>query len=287
MNEELETTLSTEDTVSTDTTPAPMEENVTDTGFSIPEEYAGNQDISSAPSMGDLCKTIVNQQKLIGKKYVGIPNENSTPEEIAKYREAIGVPVNFEDYDFGPSSPEVEKEAGPDDPTVNKAFKQLLFDAGISQSQAKKIRQGYDQMILKAIQMRKNEAKQIDDSFEKLADEKFGASKAEKIKIAQQFLKQNISDNVKDYLPYVLKDNKALLVVADMANNIYPNMKPESIRGMDSFQSVGMSEADIRSSMQSIIASKAFQDKRHTDHEAAVNKVNELAKQIVNIRGGV
>lgn len=287
MNEELETTLSTEDTVSTDTTPASMEENVTDTGFSIPEEYAGNQDISSATSIGDLCKTIVNQQKLIGQKYVGIPNENSTPEEIAKYREAIGVPVNFEDYEFGPSSPEVEKEAGPDDPTVNKAFKQLLFDAGISQSQAKKLRQGYDQMMLKAIQMKKNEAKQLDDSFEKLADEKFGASKAEKIKIAQQFLKQNISDNVKDYLPYVLKDNKALLVVADMANNIYPNMKPESIRGMDSFQSVGMSEADIRSNMQSIIASKAFQDKRHTDHEAAVNKVNELAKQIVNIRGGV
>lgn len=116
--------------------------------FSIPEEYQDNQDISSATSVSDLCKTIVNQQKLIGQKYVGIPNENSTQEEIARYREAIGVPVKFEDYSIE-ASEEVKKMFGDDKDELTTEFKKLMFDAGLSQKQAQQMRTGYDGIMVR------------------------------------------------------------------------------------------------------------------------------------------
>lgn len=252
--------------------------------FEIPQEYINNQDISSAKSISDLCKTIVNQQKLIGQKYVGIPNENSSSEEIAKYREAIGVPINFEDYDLGTPAPEVKEVIGEDDPVINKAFKQLFFDAGISQKQAKMLRNGYDQVVMKAVIEQKNKVKQMDDAFEKLISDKFGAEKDEKLRIAKEFMKNNISENVKELLPHVLNDNKALMVVADMANNLYPHTKPDNIRGM-SQGGVGFgNEASIKAEMQKVIASSAYQNSRDLGHDEAVRKLDDLAKALVNLR---
>lgn len=48
----------------------------------------------------EIAKELQNAQKLIGKKSVGIPTTESTPEEWAAYHTARGVPENAEGYDF-------------------------------------------------------------------------------------------------------------------------------------------------------------------------------------------
>lgn len=251
--------------------------------FSIPEEYQNNQDISSATSVSDLCKTIVNQQKLIGQKYVGIPNENSTEEEIAKYREAIGVPVKFEDYSIE-ASDEVKKLFGEDNDNITNQFKQMMFDAGLSQKQAQQLRTGYDNIMIQLKTEQDEYVKTLDTEFENLITEKFGSAKEEKVNIAKGFIQQYVSDNVKEYLPNVMNDNKALLVIADIANNIYPDLKGEDIRDVGKMSGVGRTEPELRAEMQKIIASDAFQNDRHLGHADAMVKFEDIAKQIAAIK---
>lgn len=251
--------------------------------FSIPEEYQDNQDISSATSVSDLCKTIVNQQKLIGQKYVGIPNENSTQEEIAKYREAIGVPVKFEDYSIE-ASEEVKKMFGDDKDELTTEFKKLMFDAGLSQKQAQQMRTGYDGIMVRLKNEIDENNKALDTEFENLITEKFGSAKEEKVNIAKGFIQQYVSENVKEYLPSVINDNKALLVIADIANNIYPDLKGEDIRDIGKMSGIGKTEPELRAEMQKIIASEAFQNDRHLGHTDAMTKFENIAKQIASLK---
>ena len=49
----------------------------------------------------DMAKALAHANALVGRK-LGVPNEKSTPEEVAAYRKALGVPESLEEYDFTP-----------------------------------------------------------------------------------------------------------------------------------------------------------------------------------------
>jgi hypothetical protein len=49
----------------------------------------------------DMAKALAHANALVGKK-LGVPNEKSSPEELAAYRQALGVPESLEEYDFTP-----------------------------------------------------------------------------------------------------------------------------------------------------------------------------------------
>lgn len=250
--------------------------------FRIPDEYANNSAFQGINSMDDLCKKVVNQESLIGKKYVGIPNENSSPEEISKYREAIGVPVRFEDYTME-ATPEIKEAYGEDDPEIMNSFKKVMFDAGLSQKQAQALRTGYDKIISGIAEKNSAKEKAIDLEFENLVDQAFGRAKEEKINIAREFIQKNVSANMKPYLPKVMEDNHALLLLADIANNIYPNMRQEDIRNLNSHGNGGATPESVRAKMQTIIASDAFQNSRHPGNDQAKLELQEQAKLLEQI----
>jgi hypothetical protein len=49
----------------------------------------------------DMAKALAHANALVGRK-LGVPNEKSSPEEVAAYRKALGVPESLEEYDFTP-----------------------------------------------------------------------------------------------------------------------------------------------------------------------------------------
>jgi hypothetical protein len=53
-------------------------------------------------SVTDLARKAVNSERLIGKKGVILPTEKSTPEEVAEYRKAMGVPESVDGYQVKP-----------------------------------------------------------------------------------------------------------------------------------------------------------------------------------------
>ena len=75
-----------------------------------------------------------------------------------------------------------------------------------------------------------------------------------------------------------------MLVIADIANNIYPDLKGEDIRDIGKMSGVGKTEPELRAEMQKIIASEAFQNDRHLGHTDAMTKFENIAKQIASLK---
>ena len=248
--------------------------------FIIPEEYASHERVSQAKSIEDLCKTIVNQETLIGKKYVGIPDDKSTPEEIAKFNEALGVPVSFEDYQLE-SSPEVKQLYGEADAEAMLGFKKILHEAGVSTKQADILKKGYDGVIGGMMEQQQAKIVALNTEFDKVITDAFGAEKDAKIQVAREFMTAKISDNLKPHLTHVLQDAKALAVIADIANNLYPELQPEDLRKVPDGPSGGGGDmATLQSEMNAFIADPAFSNDRDPRHDEVKAGWLAKAKQI-------
>lgn len=65
----------------------------------LPEEMSDSRDkLGRYRSVTDLAKAYINAERTIGKKGVIIPGQNATPEEMAAFDKALGVPEKAEDY---------------------------------------------------------------------------------------------------------------------------------------------------------------------------------------------
>lgn len=70
----------------------------------LPEDSAAYKDtLSKYKSVSDMAKALGNANALIGKK-LGVPNEKSSPEEVAAFRRAMGVPDSLDDYKLAPET---------------------------------------------------------------------------------------------------------------------------------------------------------------------------------------
>jgi len=70
----------------------------------LPDEVADyKSSIKNFKSVPDLVKALGNANALIGKK-LGVPNEKSSPEEVAAFRRSLGVPDTIDEYKFAPDA---------------------------------------------------------------------------------------------------------------------------------------------------------------------------------------
>ena len=71
----------------------------------IPEDIRGEAEVlKKYGNVTDLARGYVNAQRLIGKKGVIVPDEKSTPEQIAEFRKALDVPEKPEEYEVKPQN---------------------------------------------------------------------------------------------------------------------------------------------------------------------------------------
>ena len=70
----------------------------------LPEDSSAYKDtLSKYKSVPDMAKALANANALIGKK-LGVPNEKSSPEEVAAFRRSLGVPDTIDEYKFAPDA---------------------------------------------------------------------------------------------------------------------------------------------------------------------------------------
>ena len=68
----------------------------------LPDDAKDYKDtLAKYKSVPDMAKALANANALIGKK-LGVPGEKSSPEEVAAFRKAMGVPEALEEYKFAP-----------------------------------------------------------------------------------------------------------------------------------------------------------------------------------------
>jgi hypothetical protein len=70
----------------------------------LPEETAAYKStFSKYKTVPDMAKALASANHLIGKK-LGVPTDKSSPEEVAAFRQALGVPEKVEEYKFAPTA---------------------------------------------------------------------------------------------------------------------------------------------------------------------------------------
>lgn len=103
--------------------------------FSVPEQYKDAGWAANIKSEEDVWNQLANAQKLIGKKTVGIPDENSSENDITEFYGKVR-PENSTDYEF-----DLEEDT--------EFFQKLFYDNGLSKRQAKAIVEGYKESVRK------------------------------------------------------------------------------------------------------------------------------------------
>lgn len=92
-----------------------------------------------------IAKELQNAQSLLGKKQVGIPTAESTPEEWAKFHEARGVPKDADGYDFASVREDILKDVpeGERDAAWNKdeekRFREIAKASNLNSTEANEV----------------------------------------------------------------------------------------------------------------------------------------------------
>lgn len=246
--------------------PEPAKAPETPSAFTIPDSYKDKAYLKGVDSMDKVFKMLDGAQELIGKRPAGIPTADSTPEEKAKFYEALGKPKTSAEYQF-----EGAEKADPKFlPKVQEAF----HKHNLSQEQAKGV---YSDVLAALGEVSKEkglEAQQQDIDFDALADKTFGVNRDKVLSTAKSLIDQNVSPSMK---PYVEKlPNESLIVLADVLRGINSKYIKQDGPPGGAPTNNGMTRADISAKGRELMMTPAYTDPFHPNHAAVAKQVKEI-----------
>lgn len=136
-----------------------------------------------------IAKELQGAQALIGKKAIGIPGPNATPEEHRAFHEARGVPADASGYDFTDIIGEIAA-ANPDwprDEAREQQFKELAKSANLSVGEAKELVRKQLSQELEAGKATIAANRQANTATETMISEQWGPNREAKTAAANRF----------------------------------------------------------------------------------------------------
>jgi len=239
--------------------------------FKIPDDYQDRTYLKDVESYDDVFKKLDGAQKLIGQRPVGVPGADATPEEVAAFNKAVGVPENFEGYTLTTAEGATKNEV------LEKGLKEMFHKANLNQKQVDVLQPSFEEL---AKNMSTEMATQSDADFDKLAGEVFGEKKEQALADAKKIIAENKPANIENFDKY-LEDlsNKDLIVMSAVLNNVSQKYVKEDNIKQDGTQHVG-DEASLRQEAVKLMGKPEYADKFHKDHAATFAKVQEIYSSI-------
>jgi hypothetical protein len=237
----------------------------------VPAEFKDRPYLKDVKDVPSLFKLLDNSQTLIGKRPAGIPQENAPADEWEKFH-AMLRPEKPEGYEFKKDE-NLAKTLGWDD-KVADSVKALFHKAGLSKRQALEIQQGYEQLLgAKHKEAIEKKAAQ-DTEFSGLAEKVFGKEVEKVLLSSKALIAQHAPDAVKAHLDKL--DNNSLVILAGVLNSIKTKyIKEDQVPGGGNAPA-GLSETDRRAKGQALMASEAYRNKFHPDHDRVNAEVQAL-----------
>lgn len=152
--------------------------------FTLPDEHKDKPWASKVKSQEDLYKQIDNLNELVGKKNA-VPAKDATTEQLDEFFTALR-PESKDAYDFGEDHPNPEFAGQVGD---------MLFDAGISEHQAKKLIPAYN-----ALEQATMEEETSADGFKEIMTTKFGEKYDGVVTNVSKSLTEHTSKETQDIL---------------------------------------------------------------------------------------
>lgn len=237
----------------------------------VPQEFADKPWIKETKDLPSLVKRTDGLISELGKRPAGIPQENAKPEEWAAFNKAFGVPEKPEEYEIG----EIPKELAKNE-SFEKGMRAAMQKAGLNKRQAKIMSESYHGGLVALMKEQGLAAAKADEDFDKLALQAFGDRKDKALGTGKALLAkytEKAPEAIKARISQMgNEDLVSLAIVLDGIANDY--IKDDQLPGGKGGGAPTMDEK--REEGRKLMASEAYQNPSHPDHQKTVDRVREL-----------
>jgi len=250
--------------------------------FEIPEAYKEKTYAKELKTQEDVWKMLDNAQSLVGKK-IGVPTDTSSPDEIAVFNKAFGVPEKAEEYTIEPSE-EITKMYGEADKEVMTEFKQVLHKAGANAKQAEILKEGYSNIIGNIVKKAEAQKAESDKAFDELVTSTFGDKQEEILAGAKALIVEHAPEGFREKMGDLSPES--LVILAGVLKNIQEKYIDEDDLNLGGGGGSAISEATAQTEIQKVIGSDAFRNPMHAGHAVAKSEFHRLSGVLDAIRRG-
>uniref|UniRef100_A0A6M3M0W1 Capsid assembly protein n=1 Tax=viral metagenome TaxID=1070528 RepID=A0A6M3M0W1_9ZZZZ len=239
----------------------------------VPEEYRDKPWVKeNTETPENFFKFVDNQNALVGKKGVILPEVGAPQEKFDEYYKALGRPDTAEGYELTPSE---ELKDIKRDPQMVEGIKKVYHTAGVPKDMAVKISQGIDALLFERGKEQILKEQAGDKAFDEFNKTVFGENKDARVAQAQKILKEDLP---KEALPGLDKlDGEALSVVAVIADSLYAKYGQEDRFRGGAGAGAGTKETmdDLSTQQRELMGKEGFDIFNHPDHAGlqAKNKI--------------
>jgi hypothetical protein len=237
-------------------------------------DVAAHPSLSNFKSTGDLAKSWVNAQKLIGADKIPVPGEKATPEEWGLVYDRLGRPAGPDGYKL----PEVKMPDG--FPAANEqtvaGFKQQCHTLGILPGQASKLYEWFQGIQGQEYSAGMAERETGSKASETSLRSEWGRAYDQNLATAQKVVKQFGDENLTSYLEKSGAGNDPHLI--KFLANIGKNFGEDGLHGKAT--SFVMSPEEAKGEINRVLADKngAYFKRDNPEHKMMVSKMADLHK---------
>lgn len=240
----------------------------------LPEDIREHSSLSSIQDVGNLAKSYINAQSMIGRDKIPIPSEHSSPEDWDNVYDRLGRPATADEYN-------VELNEGADENFL-AWYKTAAHEIGLNPTQATKLAESYNKLFEEQMNNAPN-GDVIRSENQVLLKKEYGGKYDENIELGNSMLSQ-FSDEP--------------LTEMDMADGSKLGDNPDFIRAMvnigefireriseDAFEGMakgagGLSPDDISDQLREIESPQSpLFDAAHPQHREYVERRKRLYDQ--------
>lgn len=247
----------------------------------IPEDLRASASLNDINNVGDLAKSYVHAQQMIGRARVALPGENATDAERQEFFEAIGRPKTPDEY--GIKKPDEYPKDLPYSEEITKGFTNLAHEIGLTKDQAAKIHDWYVKGEMSNYQNLNQQVQQeFADQMKELMNE-YGSEAVlnERLNIAQFALRQLGDEETTSWLEETGLGNhpKIIKIFAKAGQMLREDGLLQGVAGSNNFS---MTPEEAKSRLAELQRDRDFMrsylSASQPGHREAVQKVQELNK---------
>lgn len=239
----------------------------------LPEELRGNESLGKFKSAADLAKSYLSMEKLVGKKTVGMPDENSSEEEWGALFDRLGRPASADKYEVKRAEglpPELIDEEG------TRAFLAVAHKSGLSQKQVSALIGEYDRQLSEGVKMRRQQEEAQKGAVLSELRGLWGQDLQLRVERAEQTL--GILDPDRTIDRDKLKNNVQVL---QLLNRFSDKVLGDSLPKGPENGTV----SDLEDRIAVLRANPAFSNEMHLDHDKIMTEYRMLMQKRTAMRG--
>tara|TARA_E500000318_G_C3568128_1_gene216586 strand:+ start:5352 stop:6134 length:783 start_codon:yes stop_codon:yes gene_type:complete len=255
--------------MSEDQTTADTQQSVTETFTdTLPEDIRNEPSLKNFTNAGDLAKSYLHANRMVGSDKIAIPGKHSTDEDWQQVYSKLGRPEKSDGYEFNFEIPEENQQ-------IINNFSDIAHKNGLTNNQANAVLDFYNQIQTDANQSAETLAQSNLVEKDTELRKEWGLNYDKNLSIADNVFKAHFAEGMNTL---TLEDGTMLGNHPEFIKSLVALGKNFSEDQLTKENSPGISPADAQREIAKLQASEPYMNKNHPNHEMAVQEVAQLYK---------